>query len=861
MKLVEFDISPPERDLPPLPRPLVLPAVGLAAGIAFDNWVTPGAAWIWGAVVVAGASALAAMRWQRVWPAAIGVVFFALGMARYDLAMNRWASDHVSRYVGERPILGTIRGEIIDVPETYSPGAGAAARAYESMPRTRFVIRAREWIDTAGKVWPASGKVLTYVSPPQAELQPGDEMRVFGLVSLIPGPANPGEYDRRLQLARDGVLVMLSANTSEALTVVRPASGIAWRRWLRATRMRLAATLRETGSGAMDESVGSVIDAMVLAKRSGVERSINDAFQKTGNSHLLAASGLNVAWLVLCVVVIGFFVGWHYRMTAAVALVVLLAYAVLAEPNPPILRAVFVGVLGCVAYLFRQRLNGLNWLAAAAIVLLMFNPGVLFAASFQLSFVVVLGLILLAELVPDPVVAIRRRYLGLSKPPPDLVGVALPPLETKSAFIDGLLHALHFGSICSVTAWLVGLPLSVYHFGAFAPWGFANSLVLSLFAFPIMVLGFAKLALAFFPFVSNYIIGWPLEKLTSLMNACVRRLAAIPGTSIAMEPPSVVWVALCYVVMLLLLWRERGARLGLPVLRLPRHALRIAAVVLAVWPFVPVKAWLRPGDRVTVWTLAVGNGTATVIELPNGRTLLYDCGSRSPFDAAGRAVVPFLRERGIREIDWAFVSHPDMDHYSAIAGVADVIPIRRLALNEHFKDFGADQSAVAGFVEEMRRRGIPVEHIRRGWKLPDSGDVTVECLWPPGAGAYITNDNSSSTVLRIDYKGRSMLLPGDIDNYALDQLATLGGVSSDALQLPHHGSVTASTKQFLDVVGAKTAVRSSGQHDRDTRNGLMSLVGGMEYLNTADRGCIAVVLTPGGVERRAHRATSTAPKN
>lgn len=844
-----------------MPRPLVLPAVGLAAGIAFDNWVTPGAAWIWGAVVVAGASALAAMRWQRAWPSAIGVVFFALGMARYDLAMNRWASDHVSRYVGERPILGTIRGEIVDVPETYSPGAGAAARAYESMPRTRFVIRAREWIDTAGKAWPASGKVLTYVSPPQAELQPGDEVRVFGLVSLIPGPANPGEYDRRLQLARDGVLVMLSANTAEAVTVVRPASGIAWRRWLRAVRMRLAATLRETGSGAMDESVGSVIDAMVLAKRSGVERSINDAFQKTGNSHLLAASGLNVAWLVLCVVVIGFFVGWHYRMTAAVALVVLLAYAVLAEPNPPILRAVFVGVLGCVAYLFRQRFNALNWLAAAAIVLLMFNPGVLFAASFQLSFVVVLGLILMSSIVPDPVHAVDRWRRGLDKPPQDLALVGGDSVPIRNAFVAFVVDAARITSVCALTAWLVGLPLSVFHFGAVAPWGFVNSILLAPFAFLVMVLGFAKLLTAFVPAVSAYVIGPALDGVTGAMNRCVRWLAAIPGTSIAMEPPSVVWVALCYVVMLLWLWRERGARLGLPVPRLPRHALKIAAVVLAVSPFVPIKAWLRPRDRVTVWTLAVGNGTATVIELPNGRTLLYDCGSRSPFDAAGRAVVPFLRERGIREIDWAFVSHPDMDHYSAIAGVADVIPIRRLALNEHFEEFGADQPAVAAFVEEIRERGIPVERIGRGWKLPDSREVTVECIWPPPAGAFITNDNSSSTVLRIDYKGRSMLLPGDIDNYALDQLATLGGVSSDALQLPHHGSVTASTKQFLDMVGAKTAVRSSGQHDRDTRNGLMSLVGGTEYLNTADRGCIAVVLTPFGVERRAHRATSTAPKN
>ena len=96
MKLVEFDNSSPETELPSLPRPLVLPAVGLAAGIAIDNSVSPGAAVIWGSAALACFAAVMAWRRPGVWPAAIVVVFVALGAAQeYDLAMNRWASDHV----------------------------------------------------------------------------------------------------------------------------------------------------------------------------------------------------------------------------------------------------------------------------------------------------------------------------------------------------------------------------------------------------------------------------------------------------------------------------------------------------------------------------------------------------------------------------------------------------------------------------------------------------------------------------------------------------------------------------------------------------------------------------------------------
>jgi competence protein ComEC len=562
---------------------------------------------------------------------------------------------------------------------------------------------------------------------------------------------------------------------------------------------------------------------------------------------------LNVGWLVLCVWLIAFPLDWHYRTTAAVALVVLLAYAVIAEPNPPILRAVLMGVIGCIGLILRQRFNALNWLAAAAIILLLFNPGILFAASFQLSFVVVLGLILLAPLVPDPIHAVDRWRRGLSKPPADLASVDEDSMHLRSAFLEFLLDAVRITSICALTAWLVGLPLSVYHFGMFAPWGFVNSILLAPFAFVVMVLGFLKLILAPIAYVSVDLLGPALHGVTKAMNGVVLKMAAIPGTSLSIEPPSPVWVACCYVLMLLWLWRARGPALGWPSLRLPRGALPLAAALLAVWPFLPLKAWLRPRDRVTVWTLAVGNGTATVIELPDGRTLLYDCGSRSSFDAAARSVVPFLRWRGIRSIDAAFVSHPDLDHYSGIEGVSKAVAIRRLVLNEHFEEFGADQPAVTEFLRRVRELGIPVERIRAGWALADSRGAAVECLWPPPAGAFITNDNSTSTVLRIAFADRALLLTGDIDNYALDQLLARGGLACDAMHLPHHGSVTALTGRFLDAARPSVAIRSSGQHDRDTRNGLLSLVRNMTYFNTADDGCIRMTLGRDGVEATPHR--------
>src|SRR5262249_28091890 len=139
--------------------------------------------------------------------------------------------------------------------------------------------------------------------------------------------------------------------------------------------------------------------------------------------------------------------------------------------------------------------------------------------------------------------------------------------------------------------------------------------------------------------------------------------------------------------------------------------------------------------------------------------------------------------------------------------VAATVPIRRLLINEHFEDMGSDQPAVGEFLAKMHAAGVPIDKIAVGWRLAGSG-ATLTCLWPPPAGAFIPNDNSSSTVLRLEFGGHSMLLTGDIDRYALDQLTDRGGLACEVMQLPHHGSVTESTEPFLTAAASRICIRS-----------------------------------------------------
>lgn len=850
MRPVTLDASRKAPELRGLPTPLLLPAIGLIAGIALDNsFAVPRFV----CLLMVGIGVVIALR-SRGAVAGLGLIAACagLGAARHDLAFRRWPTGHVARLVGDGPILTTLRGGIVDEPVVYSREADRGLPPYAAGAQTRFVLDASALIDTAGVVHPASGHVAVHIGA-ATRLQPGDTVEVFGLLGRIRGPANPGEFDRRLALRRDGILVELSANSGEAVSVVaRPASA-GPRRWLAAARRVLSAALRETGNGSADESAGSVADAMVLAQRSQVNRAINEAYQRTGNSHLLAASGLNVVWLALFVGAIGFCLSLHYRTTTLLVLATLVMYGVVSEPNPPILRAVIMGVAACGAVLMRRRVNAVNWLAAAAIVLLMFNPCLLFAASFQLTFAVVVGLVFLTRRIPDPADRLRLVAAGLSPAPPDIGPSAGSRALRAAGWWQIGIDVIGAGSVCSVAAWVSGLPLAAYWFGAVAPYGFLTSFVLAPLAGLVTVFGFIKLVLAFVLPPSVAITGPALNGLIFFMNWLVRKSAAVPGTYLGVNRPGAWWVAVCYLLLgLVVVWEHSTVKAWRERLRIGRGLVLVVAAALAAWPFLPVRRWMREGDALRVWTLAVGNGTATVVELPDGKTLLYDCGSRSPVDVADRTVLPFLRARGIGAIDVAFVSHPDSDHFSGIEGVARAVPIRRLLINEHFEDFGADQPAAAAMLKRVGELGIPIERISAGWKLAGGG-AEVACIWPLPRGAYMTSDNSSSTVLRISYGGRRMLLPGDIDNYALDQLSSGGSVRCDVLQLPHHGSVTESTEAFLAATGARTYIRSSGQRERETVNGIRRVVGPREYFSTAEDGCVEATLRANGVRVAGYR--------
>lgn len=335
-----------------------------------------------------------------------------------------------------------------------------------------------------------------------------------------------------------------------------------------------------------------------------------------------------------------------FGLAAVAALAV--TYALVTDLQPPVVRAAVMVLVACGARALGRRGLDFNTLAAAALVVLIMNPADLFRAGPQLSFLAVAALSWLSgRRASRPPVDPLRRLIARTRPWPQRVAAALGRVTYESFVTSSII-------------WLVASPLVLARFHLLSPAAVLLGPLLSLPVTVAMATGFGILATG----------SWlgPLAGLCGLICQgsleCLQRAVAWGqtwrGGHLWLPGPSEWWLAGFYLA--LAVW------VGVPRLRPPRRwAVALACGWMAVGCGASQAGRLRGGE-LTCTVLAVGHGSAVVLELPDGRTLLYDAGHLGPPGVASRAIAGYLWSRGRTHLDAVVLSHADADHYNALPG-------------------------------------------------------------------------------------------------------------------------------------------------------------------------------------------------
>jgi competence protein ComEC len=251
--------------------------------------------------------------------------------------------------------------------------------------------------------------------------------------------------------------------------------------------------------------------------------------------------------------------------------------------------------------------------------------------------------------------------------------------------------------------------------------------------------------------------------------------------------------------------------------------------------------------------LDVGQGSSTLLRFPDGRTLLYDAGTKGGFDVGGWVIAPHLWEKGLRRIDLLALSHADADHINAVDSLLDRFEIGAAVVPAGF----SKRIEGARLVERMRAAGIPTRFLYRGSAPPLGFDDVLEVLHPPlpGPGIPLLSTNNASLVLAVSVAGRRVLLPGDLELPGLSMLtADEKGRDFDVVLAPHHGSNEPEGNAPLARAAPAVVAMSCGWSFGVEGTAALYRAHGASVYRTCEDGAVSVTISPTGAIRvRAFR--------
>lgn len=643
---------------------------------------------------------------------------------------------------------------------------------------------------------PLGGEIFLHVKGLNyRDVRPGDVLRFAARIREPKGFAVPGAFDHRLWLEIQGIHATASVVSPLKIAITGHISDSSvlphWRYVLETARTRL---VRALCAAFPSNDTRSLAVGLLLGEQGGMDRNVLELAQVTGISHLLAVSGTNMTLVAL---ICGLFVyrlliNWQFialrfsvrRIAAGMAVLAVLVYAGMAGFSVSAMRAVLMTAAVSAAFILNRPQSLLNALALAGLVLLLFEPLQLFSPSFQLSFAAVFF----------------------------LCGLATPFLQQfekttdsgrKRAALITLKQRLVSLFVASLVALLATAPFIAWHFQRFSLLALPVNLIAvpmtDLILLPGLMLGALSL-----PFSSTVAFGiWGvMDVILGLSLNGLRWIGDWEYASFWCIKPWIWQVVISCMALLALVLavRHRGWK---------RRWLCIAfvLVVICIGGFWYRSAAIAHSRTLRLHVLDVGQGLAQVVEGPGGFLMVVDAGGLAgshDFDTGERLVAPFIRYLGYNKIDLLVMSHPEHDHMGGIP-----------YLLQHFRVKCLWTNGDEGEGETWSRLQTALDQIGLRIDTPQDGDslniqgLFIRPLLLQGCSGLETR-NARSLVLLLEYRGRSLLLTGDMD---AQREACIADVVSpvNVLVAPHHGSKSSNSPVFVQKSRPEVVIISVGR--------------------------------------------------
>ena len=603
-------------------------------------------------------------------------------------------------------------------------------------------------------------RVLIY-DEEKTKVKIGNRIIVDGEISFFDSARNPGNFDRKFYYQKQNIHAYVWSSKIEVIgKEIFPV-----RNWLSNVREHWK-ELFLTYAG---EEEGSILCAMILGDKNGMDEEIKELYQKNGIAHILAISGLHLSFVGTGLYRIARRCSGSYIIGGCVGLIFMLLYIIMIGMSVSALRATVMYILRVGADMSGRVYDAPTAVSVAVLIVILWRPLSFYDAGFQMSFGAVVGII--------------------------FVYPTLFANKKSNNFIKN-------GLMASVSIDLITLPIILYHYYEFPLY----SVLLNVIVIPMMSLLLAagivgSVLILVFPAAGNVILA--ICKGILWIYECLCRMAGyFPGNRLITGRPEIGWILFYYLLLCIaLLYLVYRKKIYLAA------AFCLAGIVGMLGNCPAIN---HAGLEVTM--LDVGQGDCIFLRNERGIACLVDCGSSDVREVGKYRIESFLECRGVRTLDYVFVTHGDADH---IDGIGQMLERQEEGVRIEclvFPEEAVWDDALISLAQKAQACGSRTVVFRQGEKIT-KGNLEISCLWP--SGEYTgEKGNEASMVLDLQYRAFDMLMTGDTEGIREAELAEYIMKDYDVLKVAHHGSNYSTTEEFLSEVRPEIALISAGRENK-----------------------------------------------
>lgn len=590
----------------------------------------------------------------------------------------------------------------------------------------------------------------------------GDCIKVSGFLNTFPKKLNSRDFDSGRMYKTKGIHFKMYAAESEPaennIKIYSPAY--------------LSAKIKNAVSESIyknyDGDTAAMLKAVLTGYKDGFSEKLEEQLYESNTMRMFYPSYMHISFIISLVGGLSAYVSKNKRNMLLVIMLAL--YAVFNINTHYIVKSALL----MVALLYSQRKTGfsnyINMLAITAGSILITNPLIGYEAGFVLS--------------------VAANAIMFYCIPPIMEMIKLKNNKRKRF----------------ISTWIVlsvgMLPLQSYFFSTVTPYAF----LLNFLYMPLLsaIWSCLPVSIILLPLGKFNIGMFAIKGLAYFMTIISGTVTKFPGYSISIPCPGILNIAIFYIILYYL--RNRFYRRR-------KHDLPSQAALAVVIGFsiTSIFGFSEKINNLEINFVNVGQGDGAVLSIPFRETIIIDGGGSSEFsdyDYGKEIFIPYLKREGHNTIDLAIVSHYHSDHCKGIIAAMKKLNVKEVLMPDCMEN-NEYRREIEYIAEE---KDIKLSYFEAGTHMKFNSGMVLNIISPDANDLNSDNENDTSFGIRVDYGEFSALFTGDITEKT--EKNHLGEWHEcELVKVPHHGSASSSSEEFIQEISPETAVISVGENN------------------------------------------------